>query len=51
MKNWIKGAWCALKGHKVVKGATCPVTGVQLLSCTKCGKDIADEIINFMQNI
>lgn len=39
MNNWLKGAWCIVKGHKVTKGATCPITGIQLLTCEKCGKD------------
>lgn len=39
MKNWLKAAICFVKGHKIVSGGTCPVTGAVLLSCTKCGKD------------
>jgi hypothetical protein len=39
VKNWLKGVWCVVRGHKVVAGEACPVTGVVLLTCLKCGKD------------
>jgi ribosome-binding protein aMBF1 (putative translation factor) len=39
MRNWLLAVKCLISGHKVVKGDKCPVTGAQLLTCTKCGKD------------
>jgi hypothetical protein len=39
MKNWVNALKCVFKGHKIEKGAKCPITGAQLLTCTVCGKD------------
>jgi hypothetical protein len=35
----LRGAWCFVRGHKVVAGESCPVTGIVLLTCSKCGRD------------
>jgi hypothetical protein len=38
MKNWLRGAWCFVRGHKVEVGNACPVTGIKLITCNYCGK-------------
>jgi len=37
MKNWIIRAKCFFLGHKVVVGASCPVTNIKRLDCIDCG--------------
>jgi hypothetical protein len=37
MKNWIKAMLCKFKGHNVVRGNACPVTGIVKLTCNNCG--------------
>ena len=39
MKSWLNGIWCVVRRHEVVKGEVCPVTGIQLLTCSKCGRN------------
>jgi hypothetical protein len=39
MRNWFKGLVCIFKGHDVIVGAACPVTGIKRLTCHNCGKD------------
>ena len=36
-KKWIKAQFCILRGHDVLHGPKCPVTGVIKLTCSKCG--------------
>ena len=37
MKNWINAIICRIKGHSVVRGDACPVTGIIKLTCNNCG--------------
>lgn len=39
MLKFAKGVLCFFRGHKTHIGTACPVTGIRVITCEKCGKN------------